>query len=200
MFQLCEEPVFSPQVASLTAKLERTLVQRGLREPYACLHWRLGDMWLKTERANQSRASHYRLASVDGAAEFVQVALQRHHSITSLLVLVVAENQSMVMVERLRAALADNVQVVTAAGAYLEAPEDYTMRVRNFEATFAEKDICSRANVFFGDQRSTFSAHVSVLGLARARRSGATFEQHLARSGPCYPHPTLHDADGVWCY
>ena len=36
MFQLCEEPVFSPQVASLTAKLEGTLVQRGLREPYAC--------------------------------------------------------------------------------------------------------------------------------------------------------------------
>lgn len=44
IFQYCRQPKLSPPMESFTQRLERSLVARGLEAPFACLHWRVGDM------------------------------------------------------------------------------------------------------------------------------------------------------------
>ena len=61
--------------------------------------------------------------------------------------------------------------VVLPFDVYSAEPKTYTGSVVNFDVTFAEKDICSQAALFFGHWRSSYAEH--IYGLAKARKTVA---------------------------
>ena len=90
------------------------------------------------------------------------------------------------------------IAVASPLEVYESAPHRFPRRLIDMEATFAEKALCKDAALFVGDQRSTFSAHVSALGAA-AHGAGWEARQTLSRSGRCYL-PEVYDGEGLWCY
>ena len=176
MFHVCAQPEATAESAALTAKLHAKLVARGLAQTgYACVHWRAGDLI-------SYGSTRYPMARPETAAARLMEALARH-SVPARSVLVLTEPTNK-MLSRFRDVLRDDhgLAVVSPPQVYAEEPHAYAGSVINFDATFAEKELCSLAALFIGDNRSSFSTHIE--GMVRARSPSTPVE--WATSGSDY--------------
>ena len=209
MFCLCRQPQLGPTMVDFTHRLEAALVGHGLQRPYACMHWRVEDMLCSREPCP---LGDFAFSDPSLAADLVTEALARHRPrVRSLLVLTQPSNLMLgAFAEALanRSELEDGTRgrgrrpfvVIAPARVYAADAQAYPEHVVSFEATFAEKALCAQAAYFFGDQRSSFSAHISAMGRAAAEDAGgAPWLERLAKSGQCYMHD-VWDGVGKYCY
>ena len=211
MFGLCRQPQLGPTMVDFTHRLEAALVGHGLQRPYACMHWRVEDM-LCGLREPCPIGGDFAFSDPSMAADLVTKVLARHRPrVRSLLVLTQPSN---LMLGAFAAALANRSEledgtrgrgrrpfvVIAPARVYAADAQAYPEHVVSFEATFAEKALCAQAAYFFGDQRSSFSAHISAMGRAAAEDAGGVpWLERLAKSGQCYM-PDVWDGVGKYCY
>ena len=211
MFGLCRQPQLGPTMVDFTRRLEAALVGHGLQRPYACMHWRVEDM-LCGLREPCPIGGDFAFSDPSMAADLVTKVLARHRPrVRSLLVLTQPSN---LMLGAFAAALANRSEledgtrgrgrrpfvVIAPARVYAADAQAYPEHVVSFEATFAEKALCAQAAYFFGDQRSSFSAHISAMGRAAAEDAGGVpWLERLAKSGQCYMHD-VWDGVGKYCY
>ena len=182
VFQRCTQPVLSPYATEMRTALHASLERNGLTSPYACVHWRVGDeLAVKDgtdEMANATllAATLQALLSKHGLLPCRANSGGAHHrgscdgAVRSLLVL--TEPASNPLLPTFRTHMdALGLPVVLPFDVYSAEPKTYTGSVVNFDVTFAEKDICSQAALFFGHWRSSYAEH--IYGLAKARKTVA---------------------------
>ena len=160
----CRQPTLSEAAIEFTEALGTKLAAHGLQQPYACVHWRLGV----GDQPDDPRRRHlYKMSNATSAANLVQKLLVQHN-IAAKSVLVLTESSNYLF-SRFRDILTGaGLRIVSPLDVYNEDPETYTGSFINFEGTFAEKELCSRAALFLGDTRSTFSFHIDALASERS--------------------------------
>jgi hypothetical protein len=210
LFRLCQQPQLGLTMVDFTQRLEAALVGHGLERPYACMHWRVEDL-LCGAREPCPPGGDFAFSDPFMAADLVTEALARHRPrVRSLLVLT---QQSNLMLGAFAEALANRSElgnsfgrkgrrpfvVIAPARVYAADARAYPEKIVSFEASFAEKALCAQAAYFFGDQRSSFSAHISAMGRATAEKAGVAWLERLAKAGQCYM-PDVWDGVGKYCY
>ena len=177
LFQTCSQPHLSSEAAELTNSLGTKLIARGLVRLYSCVHWRFGERDMQIDGS-------FDMGNASKAAALLQRLLAQH-DITARSVLVLTEPSNNLLGNFRTILAASGMPVVTPLDVYKAEPERYSGSMINFESTFAEKELCSQAVLFLGDNRSSFSAHIDAL--ASERRPPPV--RAWSASGGGYPLP-----------